>query len=99
MKLFTRFLLFACLSLPVVPQTALGCPLCKAIIPEASDGTEGDHDPERLSRAYNYSIFGMLAIMFSLLGGVGFMIYRTQRSAYPLDQSSTAPLPRDGSGL
>ena len=79
MKQFARLLITVCLALPLSAASVSACPLCKEAIPEASAGAEGDHDPERLSRAYNYSIFGILGIMFSLLGGVGFVIYRTQR--------------------
>ena len=79
MNLLTRLLLATCLALPLAASTASACPLCKEAIPEANGGAESDHDPERLARAYNYSIFGVLGVMFSLLGGVGFVIYRSQR--------------------
>jgi hypothetical protein len=81
MRFFAKLLLAGCLSLPLTAASVSACPLCKEAIPEASSGAEGDHDPDRLSRAYNYSIFSVLGIMFGLLGGVGFMIYRTHRPA------------------
>jgi len=81
MNLFAKFLLALCLSLPLAASTASACPLCNEAIPEANSVAESDHDPDRLSNAYNYSIFSVLGIMFSLLGGVGFMIYRSHKNA------------------
>lgn len=60
------------------PLTA--CPLCKDAIPESTDGTQVEHDPERLSRAYNYSIFAFLGMPVLLGGAVGFLIWRANRN-------------------
>lgn len=87
MKLLSKLLLALTLSLSLAP-IASACPLCKDSIPEAEDGATTDHDPERLSEGYNYSIYMMLLVPFTLCGVVGVMIYRTTRNAVPPRQEN-----------
>ena len=82
MKLLSRLLLAFAFSLSRAP-IASACPLCKDSIPEAEDGASLDHDPERLAEGYNYSIYFMLLVPFTLCGVVGVMIYRTTRNEVP----------------
>jgi hypothetical protein len=67
-----------CLTGPVA-----ACPLCKQSIPEATDGSQVDHDPDRLANAYNYSIFAFLGMPVVLGGTVGLLIWRANRNALP----------------
>lgn len=79
MKLLSKLLLALTLTFSLAPAIS-ACPLCKDSIPEAEDGADIDHDPDRLSAGYNYSIYFMLLIPFTLCGTVGVMIYRSTRS-------------------
>jgi hypothetical protein len=78
MKRLSKLLLALSLTFSLAP-IASACPLCKDSILEAEDGAESDHDPDRLSAGYNYSIYFMLLVPFTLCGAVGFLIYRTTR--------------------
>jgi hypothetical protein len=78
MKLFAKLAVAVLLAMPL---TASACPMCREGVPEAGEGTEGDHDPARLARAYNYTIYGFLAMPPALMGGVGLLIYRSFRKA------------------
>lgn len=62
----------------VVPAASLACPNCKEAITAAGD--EADNDPLREARAYNNSIYVMLAVPYALLGSMGFAGYRMYRS-------------------
>jgi hypothetical protein len=73
-KLLLATALVFALSAPVV-----ACPLCKEGIPEAGRGEEDGHDPDRLSKAYNYSIFAFIGVPFSFVGVLGFGMYRIHR--------------------
>ena len=57
----------------------MACPLCKEGIPEAGSGEEDGHDPDRLSKAYNYSIFAFIGVPFAFTGVLGYGIYRIHR--------------------
>ena len=46
-----------------------------------TSSSSGDDDPLREARAYNQSIYLMVAAPYLLLGAVGFMIYRGFRTA------------------
>jgi hypothetical protein len=46
-----------------------------------TSSSSGDDDPLREARAYNNSIYVMVAMPYLLLGTVGFMIYRGFRAA------------------
>lgn len=54
------------------------CPLCREAIPQSGD-QQTDYDPARQSLGYNYSIYFMLAVPFSVAGAMGFFIYRQCR--------------------
>jgi hypothetical protein len=75
MKLLSKLLLALVLGLSMASVTS-ACPLCKDGIPEADDGTESNHDPDRLSRAYNISIYVLLGLPYVLGGSVGIWLYR-----------------------
>ena len=58
----------------------VACPLCKEGIPEAGRGEEAGHDPDRLSRAYNSSIFAFSGVPFGMVSALGYGMYRLHRS-------------------
>jgi len=64
--------------LVAVPAASLACPNCKEAITAAGD--EADGDPLREARAYNNSIYLMLAVPYALLGSMGLAGYRMYRS-------------------
>ena len=76
MKLLAKLAVALLLAMPI---TASACPLCREGVPEAGEGTEGDHDPTRLARAYNYTIYAFLLMPPMLMSGVGLLIYRSYR--------------------
>jgi hypothetical protein len=79
MKLVQRLLIAAALAFSfTAPLSA--CPLCKEGIPEAGRGEEDGHDPDRLSRAYNYSIFAFIGLPFAFAGLLGYGIYRIHKN-------------------
>ena len=82
MRLISKLVLSLTLVFSLAP-IASACPLCKDSIPEAEDGAEIDHDPDRLSAGYNYSIYGMLLIPFTLCSAVGLIVYRSSRTVPP----------------
>jgi len=57
----------------------------------ASSGQEGD-DPLQEAKAYNLSIYLMLAVPYGLLGGLGWFVYRgLKANQQALEESSPAP--------
>jgi hypothetical protein len=54
-----------------------------------TSGSEDD-DPLREARAYNQSIYFMVAMPYLLLGGVGFMVYREVKKRNASVGSATA---------
>ncbi|HEV3144808.1 MAG TPA: hypothetical protein VGZ47_13040 [Gemmataceae bacterium] len=78
MKLLSNLLLAIVLGLGMA--TAAGaCPLCSDGIPQAEDGTDGNYDPERLSRAYNYSIYTFIGMTYGMGTMMGIWVYRSYR--------------------
>ncbi len=78
MKLLAKLAVAVLLALPL---SASACPLCREAI-DASDGDKGsDHDPERLARAYNYTIYAFLGMPPLLMTGLGLLMYRSYRKA------------------
>jgi hypothetical protein len=80
-----RWLSFALLLMLAVAPAAPACPNCKEAVAASGDQ---DDDPYREARAYNYSIYFMLAVPYTLLGvgGVaGYRMYRSQRRCRPVD--------------
>lgn len=66
---------------------ASACPNCKDAV---AAGEVGDDDPLREARAYNNSIYFMLAVPYSILGTAGFLVYRKYRTnSAILPQSET----------
>lgn len=57
---------------------ALACPNCKEAASAAID--EGD-DPLREAKAYNYSIYFMLSVLYSIVGVGGLYCYKHVRRA------------------
>ncbi len=55
---------------------ALACPNCKEAASAAID--EGD-DPLREAKAYNYSIYFMLSVLYSIVGVGGLYCYKHVR--------------------
>jgi predicted small secreted protein len=62
------------------------CPNCKDAIANGT-GEDGD-DPLREARAYNNSIYFMLAVPYSILGIGGFVFYRHYRTGQPTNPPS-----------
>jgi len=62
------------------PKAAQACPSWKDAI--ASSGAE-DADPLQEATAYNRSIYLMLGMPYLLLTGIGFMVYRSRKTAKP----------------
>ena len=52
---------------------AWACPLCKE---SAATGIDDGEDPLREARAYNRSIYLMLAVPYTIVGLAGFYCYR-----------------------
>ena len=79
MNLFRKMLFASAIALSL-GGAAIACPLCKEGIPEAGRGEEDGHDPDRLSRAYNYSIFAFIGVPFGMVSALGYGMYRLHRS-------------------
>jgi hypothetical protein len=62
----------------LLAPAALACPNCKDAV---ANGEAGDDDPLREARAYNNSIYLMLAVPYTILGTAGFVVYRKYRAA------------------
>lgn len=66
-------------------------------MPTVGDGTSGsEDDPLQQARAYNHSIYMMVAMPYVLLGGVGFLIYRGVRKNQLYRQAAAAPTVAEG---
>lgn len=74
----TAILLLLATLFLAAPGTVQACPTCADAIPQES--AAGEEDQARLARAYNYSIYLMLAVPYSMLGVVGFLVYRQLRA-------------------
>jgi hypothetical protein len=59
---------------------AWACPLCKEA---AADALEDSEDPLAEARAYNQSIYFMLAVPYTIVGVAGFYCYRHFRGRGP----------------
>ena len=66
--------LLAVVALLAWSPCVMACPNCKDAIANGT-GEDGD-DPLREARAYNASIYFMLAVPYSILGAGGFVFYR-----------------------
>lgn len=62
-----------------VAQPASACPACQDAIINGSG--KDDDDPLREARAYNRSIYLMVAVPYGTLGILGLLVYRGYRTA------------------
>ena len=75
-----RWMALALAALLSIPLAATACPNCKESVTAAGDEF-GDGDPLREARAYNRSIYLMVAVPYLLVGTCGLVGYRMYRSA------------------
>ncbi len=54
-----------------------------------TSSSSGDNDPQREARAYNHSIYIMVAMPYLLVGTVGLLIYRGIRAAQKTNQAAS----------
>ena len=79
MKSMNRFLLGLAVTFALVFTPALSaCPMCQ----EAAGASQtGKDDAYFQARAYNHAIYLMVGMPYLLLGGLGFLFYRSVRQA------------------
>ena len=77
-----RFLSLTIVALLWLAPAVVACPNCKEAVASAGDQS-GDDDPFREAKAYNWSIYFMLAVPYTLLGTAGLVGYRYYRQARP----------------
>lgn len=70
---------FVLFTLLLVSRPASACPACQEAVINASG--KDDDDPMREARAYNRSIYLMVAVPYCTLGMLGFLVYRGYRTA------------------
>lgn len=70
-----RLLAVLLITMFVIPLSVRACPLCADAIANANNGSDAD-DVDHFPAAMNQSIYFMLAVPYTALGIVGFMIYR-----------------------
>ena len=75
-----RSVSFAFILLLAFAPLTFACPNCKEAV--AASGDQSDDDPFREARAYNNSIYFMLAVPYTLLGVGGVVGYRMYRSSH-----------------
>ncbi len=73
-RFFARLLFLAALLL--APTIAQGCPLCAEAV---AAGSDAEDEVSYFAESMNQSIYLMIAVPYSCLGIVGFMIYRAKR--------------------
>jgi hypothetical protein len=77
-----KFLLLGLVALPLVlfmARSASACPACQEAVVNASG--KDDDDPMREARAYNNSIYLMVAVPYTVLGAIGTFVYRGYKTA------------------
>lgn len=80
-----RWLALTFMAFLIAAMPAAACPNCKESVTSSGD-MSGEDDPLREAKAYNWSIYLMLAVPYGLLGTFGFMSYRMYRAAHrPVD--------------
>jgi hypothetical protein len=65
---------------------AAACPMCKEAVPASGDGSALTTDEEvavQQARAWNNSIYLFVGMPYLLVGGVGFLVYRSFKKARP----------------
>lgn len=73
------FLLAVAVAFLAMPAVLHACPACQEAVINAT-GKEDD-DPLREARAYNHSIYMMVATPYAVLGTLGFLVYRGHKAA------------------
>jgi hypothetical protein len=79
MRLFLALVMAAVLAGP-----AAACPLCKEAVQSPGDNTslsEEEQQAVKEARAWNNSIYLFVGMPYLLVGGVGFMVYRSFKKA------------------
>lgn len=73
----TKRIVWLALVIAVAASIASACPTCSETL---TDGVR----PSSVARGFFWSIITMLVVPFSLVGGIGFLIWRKSRSHAPL---------------
>jgi hypothetical protein len=71
---------FALFIILAIARPASACPACQDAIINSSG--KDDDDPMREARAYNQSIYLMVAVPYGTLSTLGLLVYRGHRSAF-----------------
>jgi hypothetical protein len=71
---------FVIFTILVVARPVLACPACQDAVINGSG--KDDDDPMREARAYNQSIYLMVAVPYGTLGTLGLLVYRGYRTAF-----------------
>jgi hypothetical protein len=87
MRRIAFWLLLATSLLVATPRTLVACPMCSEAVPNTEGGDEDDATRE--SRAYNNSIYLMIATPYLAFTGVSFWVYRGLRRKAVLEQQLT----------
>jgi hypothetical protein len=61
----------------LIPSAA-ACPMCQEA---AGSSSTGQNDAAKQARAFNRAIYLMVSMPYLLLGGLGFLFYRSVRNA------------------
>ena len=75
-------------------QPATACPMCKEAVPATGDGSSLSPEDEaavQQAKAYNNSIYLLVGMPYLLVGGVGFLVYRSFKKAGRLNQGNDQP--------
>lgn len=81
-------------------RPASACPFCKEALdkPDGAAAVVGRDDPLREQRAYNYSIYVMVAMPYFLLSVVGFLVYRGMKQKALAEQQAREADAPNGQG-
>jgi hypothetical protein len=87
-----RIIALILIAFCMTPISVRACPLCADAIANANNGSDND-DVDQFPAAMNQSIYFMLAVPYSALGIVGFLIYRgvKQNEQYRKDNDPSSP--------
>ena len=73
------------LGAAIAPEAALACPNCKDAVADTDTGLTG------VARGYGISILFMISLPFSLLGFLGFILWRASRHPHPMYAGRQGP--------
>ncbi len=91
MSWFRTILCLLVLAAPLAAlQSARACPLCAEAIANSNSGS-AEEDVDHFPAAMNQSIYLMLAVPYTVLGIVGFCIYRGVKQNEAYRNSQTQP--------